>query len=115
MCQTEDSLWAPEAKRKQFKNINLLEFLTQVQGKFNYRYLIFISLRFIGVKGVTTYNTEEVANEVSADKRQCRVEGEVKLTYFPRYSRSACDIECITKKMEKDCKCRPYFLRGSYN
>ena len=73
---------------------------------------MFDFVSFIGVKGVTTWNTEEVAKEVSVEKRQCRVEGETQLDYFPRYSRSACDVECATKKMRKDCNCRPYFFRG---
>ncbi len=69
--------------------------------------------RFVAVKGITTFNTEEVAKVVKPDKRQCQVEEERKLLFFPRYSRAACTIECATKLMNDTCNCRPYFFRGS--
>lgn len=69
-------------------------------------------IRFVGVKGITTFNTEEVAKDVTPARRQCQVEGEQKLKYFPRYSRSACTIECATRLMQERCKCRPYFFKG---
>ncbi|KAI9565143.1 putative amiloride-sensitive sodium channel [Daphnia sinensis] len=67
---------------------------------------------FVGVKGITTFNTEEVAKDVTPHQRQCQVEGEKKLKYFPQYSRSACTIECATQLMQERCKCRPYFFRA---
>ncbi|KAI9552640.1 putative amiloride-sensitive sodium channel [Daphnia sinensis] len=67
---------------------------------------------FVGVKGITTFNTEEVAKGVTPNKRQCQVEGEQTLKYFPQYSRSACTIECATRLMQDRCKCRPYFFRA---
>ncbi|XP_046649315.1 pickpocket protein 28-like isoform X2 [Daphnia pulicaria] len=67
---------------------------------------------FVGVKGITTFNTEEVAKDVTPARRQCQVEGEQKLKYFPRYSRSACTIECATRLMQERCKCRPYFFKA---
>ncbi|KAI9552641.1 putative amiloride-sensitive sodium channel [Daphnia sinensis] len=67
---------------------------------------------FVGVKGITTFNTEEVAKGVTPNKRQCQVEGEQTLKYFPQYSRSACTVECATRLMQDRCKCRPYFFRA---
>lgn len=70
--------------------------------------------RFVGVKGITTFSTQEVAKEVKLDKRQCQVEGERKLKYFANYSRSGCAVECATELMKKRCDCRPYFFRGLF-
>lgn len=72
------------------------------------------SCSFVAVKGITTFNTDEVAKEVPATKRQCQVEGDMeqKLKYFSNYSQSACIIECTTRLMIEKCNCRPYFFRG---
>ncbi|XP_046452018.1 pickpocket protein 28-like [Daphnia pulex] len=66
---------------------------------------------FVAIKGTTTFNTEDVAREVTPIKRQCLVEGEKKLKYYRQYSRSACFVDCKTRKMQEDCNCRPYFFR----
>ena len=67
---------------------------------------------FVAIKGIKTFNTDEVAKEVSPVKRKCQVKKEHKLLYFSHYSRSACTAECATIRMEDICKCRPYFFRG---
>lgn len=72
------------------------------------------SRSFVAVKGITTFNTEEVANEVPLKKRQCQVERDMeqKLKYFSNYSQSACIVECSTHLIQEKCNCRPYFFRG---
>uniref|UniRef100_A0A0P5S1Q7 Sodium channel protein Nach n=1 Tax=Daphnia magna TaxID=35525 RepID=A0A0P5S1Q7_9CRUS len=67
---------------------------------------------FVAVKATTSFYAEEVARQVSPNKRQCYVEGEKKLKYFQRYSRSACSVECDTQMMEDRCHCRPFFFKG---
>ncbi len=71
-----------------------------------------MSNSFVAVKGITSFNTEEVAKKVPPAKRQCEVQEEHTLLYFPRYSRAACTVECTTKLMKDTCNCRPYFFRG---
>ena len=73
---------------------------------------MFFDTSFVAVNGISTFNTEEVAQKVSPAKRQCKVDEEHKLLYFPRYSLSACTVECATKLMKDSCNCRPYFFRG---
>lgn len=67
---------------------------------------------FVAVKATTSFYADEVARQVSPNKRQCYVEGEKKLKYFQRYSRSACSVECDTQMMEDRCHCRPFFFKG---
>ncbi|XP_046649312.1 pickpocket protein 28-like [Daphnia pulicaria] len=67
---------------------------------------------FVGVKATTSFYSEEVAKEIPASIRQCHVEGEKKLKYFQRYSRSACSVECDTQFMEERCHCRPFYFKG---
>ena len=66
----------------------------------------------MGIKPISTFSTDDVALKVSPEKRQCQVEGEKQLKFFPKYSRSACTVECATIKMQERCRCRPYFFRG---
>ncbi len=67
---------------------------------------------FVGVKWTTSFNTEEVANEVNPTKRKCLVEGEKKLKFHKHYSQSACFVECAGNIMQEKCQCRPYFFKG---
>jgi hypothetical protein len=68
---------------------------------------------FVGVKATTSFYAEEVAKEIPPSIRQCHVEGEKKLKYFQRYSRSACSVECDTQFMEERCHCRPFYFKGT--
>ena len=95
-----------EQKRNTVLGCKLYRFLT------DYEYLPLI--RFVGIKPISTFSTDDVASKVSPQKRQCQVEGERKLKFFPMYSRSACTVECATIKMQESCQCRPYFFRGLF-
>lgn len=56
-------------------------------------------------------NTTAEFMQLSSSQRGCYFEDEVKLDFFPQYSKANCLLECAWNRAKHECGCVPWFLK----
>ena len=46
----------------------------------------------------------------SLEKRGCYLLGEKNLTFFKKYTKKNCELECLSRSIFKACKCVPFYV-----
>lgn len=58
------------------------------------------------------YAVNDIQKSHTPEERRCYFETERQLKFFKRYSKTNCEVECLTNKTIDTCGCSLYWMPG---